>query len=152
MTTGAGSPVFIDTNVLVYASVVEAPHHAVALNAVQSREQAGQALWISRQVLREYLATLSRPQTFSMPLAPAVLTAQVRLFEARFRVAEDGPDVTARLLALLEQIPVGCRQVHDANIVATMLAYNVLDLLTFNAGDFQRFAGLITILPLPGGI
>ncbi len=40
MTTGAGSPVFIDTNVLVYASVVEAPLHAVALNAVQSRELA----------------------------------------------------------------------------------------------------------------
>ena len=31
------------------------------------------------------------------------------------------------------------KQVHDANIVATMLAHGVGRLLTFNVADFQRF-------------
>ena len=44
---------FVDTNVLVYASVMEAPLHGAALQAIQSHEQAGEILWISRQVLRD---------------------------------------------------------------------------------------------------
>ena len=33
---------------------------------------------------------------------------------------------------------VGGRQIHDANIVATMLAYGELRLLTFNVADSRR--------------
>lgn len=39
-------------------------------------------------------------------------------------------------------------QVHDANIVATMLAYGIPRLLTHNVDDFKRFAHLIAVLPL----
>lgn len=39
--------VFIDTNVLVYASIPESPLHSVALNAIQTLEQADRELWIS---------------------------------------------------------------------------------------------------------
>jgi predicted nucleic acid-binding protein len=41
------------------------------------------------------------------------------------------------------------RQVHDANVVATMLEHGVRRLLTFNAADFRRFARIIDIEPLP---
>ena len=41
------------------------------------------------------------------------------------------------------------RQVHDANIVATMLDCGVRRLLTFNVTDFRRFTPLINIDPLP---
>jgi predicted nucleic acid-binding protein len=148
MTSGGAEPVFIDTNVLVYANVTTAPLHREALEAIRGREQAGVELWISRQVLREYLATLSRPQTFTAPLPSTMLTAQVRLFEARFRVAEEGAGVTANLLMLLEQIPVGGGQVHDANIVATMQVHGLPRLLTANAADFARFGHLIAVVPL----
>ncbi len=56
MATTAASPMFLDTNVLVYAGVTSAPLHAAALHPIQGREQAGVTLWISRQVIREYLA------------------------------------------------------------------------------------------------
>jgi hypothetical protein len=36
-------------------------------------------------------------------------------------------------------VPLGRRQVHDANIVASMLAHGETRLLTFNAADFTRF-------------
>ena len=37
-------------------------------------------------------------------------------------------------------------QVHDANIVATMLAHGERRLLTFNGSDFQRFNDVIEIV------
>jgi predicted nucleic acid-binding protein len=38
------------------------------------------------------------------------------------------------------------RQVHDANIVATMLAHGERRLLTFNDAVFRRFAPLIEVV------
>jgi predicted nucleic acid-binding protein len=35
--------------------------------------------------------------------------------------------------------------VHDANIVATMLANGIARLLTFNVTDFRRFADLVAV-------
>lgn len=140
--------VFIDTNILVYASVPESPFHSVALNAIQSREQIEQELWISRQVLREYLATLTRPQAFTEPIPIVTLTAEIYFFQNRFRVAEDNFQVTERLLRLMEEISSGSKQVHDANIVAIMLVYGIPQILTHNTADFARFFELVTVLPL----
>jgi predicted nucleic acid-binding protein len=138
----------IDTNVLVYANVAEAPLHHAALQAIQAYEKAGQVLWTSRQVLREYLATLTRPGQFPTPPNIATLMTQVRHVTARFRVADEGPVVTERLLALLAAVSVGGAQVHDANIVATMQVYGIHHLLTHNVGDFTRFSAFITVVPL----
>jgi predicted nucleic acid-binding protein len=66
----------------------------------------------------------------------------------QFLVADDDLRVTQHLLALIQQIPTGGRQVHDANIVATMLVYQVSTVLTHNVEDFDRFAGVVTVLPL----
>src|SRR5436309_376299 len=118
MATTAADPVFVDTNVLVFANVASAPLHAAALAALAALHNAGVKVWLSRQILREYLATLTRPQTFAAPQPPAVLAAQVRTFQSLFHVAEDGPAVTAHLLNLLASFPTGGKQVHDANIVA----------------------------------
>ncbi len=146
--TGVGDKVFLDTNILVFSNATQAPLHQAARRAIQELYDAGAELWISRQVLREYLATLSRPQQFANPQPPAVLSADVRHFQDRFRVAEDSPRVTEQLLALMEQIAMGGKQVHDANIVATMLAYGIPSLLTHNTDDFVRFSGYITVLSL----
>jgi predicted nucleic acid-binding protein len=107
MATTAVDLVVVDTNVLVYTNVASAPLHAHAGATLLNLEAAGVALWISRQVLREYLAMLSRPQTFTNPLSPAVLAADVTRFQAQFHVAEDGPGVAASLLTLQTTIPIG---------------------------------------------
>jgi predicted nucleic acid-binding protein len=148
MMTGDANSVFLDTNILVYASIPESPLHLVAIETIQTLQEAGTELWISRQVLREYLATLTRPQAFTEPIPIATLIAEIRFFANRFRIAEDNLQVTERLLALMEQVPIGGRQVHDANIVATMQAYGIGQLLTHNVADFNRFSDFITLLPL----
>ena len=138
-------PLFVDTNVLVHANVAKAPCHGQALTALKTSHQAGHALWISRQVLREFAATTTRPQTFSKPSPPDVVIERIRYLEDRFHVADDSGAVTRHLVKLLGDFDIGGKQIHDANIVATMLAYDIRLLLTYNVDDFRRFGELITI-------
>ncbi|CAN5581013.1 type II toxin-antitoxin system VapC family toxin [soil metagenome] len=140
--------VFVDTNVLVYATVTTAPAHTAARQALADRRASGTELWISRQVLREYVAVLTRPQSFTRPASMTDVAADVRSFERQFRVADDTAPVTEQLLQLLEEVPKGGKQVHDVNIVATMLVHGVTTLLTGNASDFARFEPRITVEPL----
>ena len=148
MAMTAASPVFVDTNVLVYAMIPTAPLHAVARAALDELRRSGTELWTSRQVLREYIATVTRPQTWMTPLSAAGVAADVARFQTDFHIAEDGPAVTAELLRILSTVTVQGKQIHDANIVATMLGHAIPTLLTHNAVDFSRYAGLIAVLPL----
>lgn len=100
---------------------------------------------LSRQVLREYLAVVTRPQTWSVPLPRTQAIADVLELSRAFAILEDGPAVTPILLDLCRDVPEGGRQVHDANIVATLLAHGERRLLTFNDGDFIRFMPRIEI-------
>ncbi|MBN4006322.1 type II toxin-antitoxin system VapC family toxin [Nostoc sp. LPT] len=150
MVIGGGDPVFLDTNILVYASQIQSPFHQAAMETIQGFYDTGVELWISRQVLREYLAMLTRAQQFANSLPIAIVIQDLRYFYNRFRVAEDNSQVTERLLTLMEEIFSGGKQVHDTNIVATMLVYGISQLLTHNISDFARFSRLITVLPLQG--
>jgi predicted nucleic acid-binding protein len=148
MATTAADPVFVDTNALVYAAIPSSPFYSHAFAELDALRRAGVELWVSRQILREYLAVLSRPQPLTQPLPVTTLIAGVIRFQAQFRIAEDGPAVTSSLLALLGSIPSGGKQVHDVNIVATMQVHGLRRLLTHNTADFARFGALIQIEPL----
>jgi predicted nucleic acid-binding protein len=148
MMNGAGSALFVDTNVLIHANVVGSPLYSLAQQTILKYDQAGSQLWISRQVLREYLAALTRPQAYTNPIPIASLVADIIRFEAEFHVAEDNFQVTSNLLSLVSQTNIGGKHIHDANIVATMQAYGITRLLTENTVDFKNFSRLITVIPL----
>ncbi len=142
----AVDPTFVDTNVLVYASQKRSAFHARAVSCLQEARAGRRALWISRQVLREYLAAVTRPQHNQAPLPMAEAIADIERFERDFNVAEDGQEVFAELLRLLARVPVAGKQVHDANLAATMLTHGMTCLLTFNDADFRRFGSVIEIV------
>src|SRR6476660_8310791 len=125
MTMTAVERYFIDTNVLIFANLPSHPLHGVATTRLLALAAAGAELWVSRQVLREYLAGMTRPRTFTGSTTVAALVADIQRFEQTFRIAEDNAAVTANLLALLSAVTVIGRQVHDANIVATMQEYGI---------------------------
>ena len=137
---------FIDTNVLVRARFTAAPEHAVARGRLRSALGGIEPVRISRQVAREYLAVVTRPQTWSAPLAMPDALRDVDWFLSRFELLEDGPEVTRLLTLLCREVPVAGRRVHDANIVATMLAHAEDRLLTFDLQDFRRYDGRITLI------
>ena len=140
--------VFIDTNVLVYAKLALSPFHVAAETWLKRLEAQEVELRIGRQTLGEYLSAMTRPHTLTEQIPVPALIQDVRDFMERFQVAEDGGRVTVKLLSLMNEVPIGGKQVHDANIVATMLVYGIPRLLTHNGDDFKRFAHHVEIIPL----
>ena len=116
---------FVDTNVLVYARVMEAPDHDVARELLAQATTSDEPAQLSRQVLREYLAVMTRPQTWPVPLTRDQVLDDVERLAANFQILEDGPQVTEALVAL-------CREVPAAG--------------TFNVADFRCYGDRIDVL------
>lgn len=144
MITDAES-LFIDTNILIYANIATAPLHERALNAIVTAHHSKRSMWISRQVLREFIVVRTRPQTFAKISTPDSIIERVRYLEEHFQVADDTAAVTIQLIKLIGQYKIGGKQIHDANIVATMIAYDIPCLLTCNTKDFERFEEVVKI-------
>ena len=136
---------FVDSNVLIFASRPHAAMHAAAVSALEAAEAAGDELWISRQVVREFLVNLTRPGDPETPLDVAADLAEALC--VRFVVADETAGVATHLISLLRTVGFRGKNVHDANIVATMLAHGIPRLLTHNVKDFDRYAdaGLIAV-------
>ena len=137
--------VFVDTNILASALLPESPRYFHARGILRRLAEADAEVWISRQVIREYLATMTRYEPLWNDVTRATLIDSGRTLERHYFVAEDLPLVAEQLYFLLGQVPTGGKQVHDANIVATMIAYDVRTLLTYNLADFKRFSSFIEI-------
>ncbi len=122
-----------------------APNHEIAQVRLDFGLDSGEVS-ISRQIIREYLAVVTRPQAWSPPLSMTDALDDVLWMLNTFQILSDGPAVTNRLITLCREVPVGGRQIHDANIVATMLAHGERRLLTFNAADFRRYGSRIELV------
>jgi len=149
MVTPGVSHLFVDTNILVFATDAASPFQSAAETELEQWRKQGINLYISVQVLREYLAVTTRPALGQVapPDYPAIL-GNMASFRSEFHVLEDTTLVSAKLGELVQRFAVKGRQVHDANIAATMIIHGFQDLLTHNGGDFTRFSPLIIVHPL----
>lgn len=78
--------IFVDTNVLVYAETKTSPFYQSAKQKLNHYLNLHDNLWISRQVIREYMAKLSRSQNFSNPVPANQLAADIHKFTQIFSV------------------------------------------------------------------
>ena len=85
---------------------------------------------IRDRVLREYLSVLSRPQSNCDPILPATLLIWLAAWRDRCQVLDDNGAVMEILWSLFAATPFGGKQVHDANIVATMLRSSIMAAMT----------------------
>lgn len=141
--------VMLDANVLIAASDHDRPEHHQALQLLSHWPARGVSLCTSGQVLREYLSVATRPASrngLGIPLGHAV--ANARAFRSRTTILDDTDRVTERLLELLASIACTGKQVHDANVVATMLAHKVSAIVTMNLKHFARFDAVVTAISL----
>jgi predicted nucleic acid-binding protein len=142
-------PLFVDTNVWLYATDPASPFHTRALKALDTAQDRGTPLITSPQILREYLAVGTRPGVIAAGPSLADLLANVADIRMRCRLVDETEAVVDRLAALLDRIPTAYRRVHDANIVATMVTWNVSQLLTHNGAGFTLYRHLVAVVPLP---
>jgi predicted nucleic acid-binding protein len=80
-------------------------------------------------------------------LTGAEADVRAKLIESRFTLLPD----TARIQTEWRRLVVACSvsgvQVHDARLVAAMLAHGVTHLLTLNDQDFARYPGISVLHP-----
>jgi predicted nucleic acid-binding protein len=139
--------VFIDTNILIYATDDESPFHAKSLGILKKLMTDGINFAIGPQIIREYLAVLTRGLSPDHPTRSAALH-NVRKFIETFTLLNENSETVARLQTIMENVSIGGKQIHDANIVAVMQANGVKRLLTHNLDDFKKFDQAIDILGL----
>jgi len=138
--------VFVDTNILLRSTILQFPDYAIVKPFVDTYIARGTELWISGQIIREYFNQTTRPQTFMEQMHAEQIEIQYKKIRAVFKIAHETEAVIEQFVKLLQTYPTGGKQVHDANIVATMLVYEIETLLTLNVDDLKRFADKITII------
>ncbi|MDG6027952.1 MAG: PIN domain-containing protein [Candidatus Brocadia sp.] len=139
---------FIDTNILVYASDVNSRWCRKANQALKNAISGGYPLFISPQVLREYLSVATRSVTHEKTIPWDKIVKNHFRFQRAFKVLPEDIATAQKLGELVQKYHVSGKQVHDANIVATMLVHGIQSILTRNVDDFKRYKGLIKILLL----
>jgi len=146
-----GARVFADTNIVLRAFHDDLTEHE-RVRALFDRLIAEDAqIYINRQVIREYLVQATHPRTFVEPLPIESLTQHLRQIMRICTVLDETERVTEQLIKLISEHPTRGKQIHDANIVATMLVYEIDTLLTLNVDDLKRFGDKIRIVSLEEG-
>ncbi|MEK7700107.1 MAG: type II toxin-antitoxin system VapC family toxin [Planctomycetota bacterium] len=138
----------IDTNILVYASDANSPWYRKANQALKNAISGGVPLFISPQVLREYLSVATRSVTHEKTIPWGKINKNHLRFQQAFKVLPEDSATVQKLGELVQKYHVSGKQVHDTNIVATMLVHGIQSILTHNVDDFKRYKGLIKIVPL----
>lgn len=149
MATPVADRVVLDTNVLLAATDEERSDHQDAVTSLNEWPASGVVLYTSGQILREYLVVATRPvdhNGLGMPQAAAV--ANVRALRGRLRLMAEHDKVADRLADLLDAVDCTGKQVHDANVVATMLVHGVDTVITSNVEDFARFGDHVRVATL----
>ncbi len=143
-----GVKVFVDTNILLRAVLTDIEWHIEADALLKQMLQADAELWISGQVIREFIVQATHPRTLKAPLTIEEVVREIGMIEQLFQIADETAAVRTKLLSLLQSFPTQGKQIHDANIVATMLVNDIDTLLTINLDDFKRFAGTIKLISI----
>ncbi|MCY3719933.1 MAG: type II toxin-antitoxin system VapC family toxin [Anaerolineaceae bacterium] len=134
------SRVFVDSNILVYATFedYEIELHKECLAQLERYHSGGTELFISGQVIREYWAQATRLTIHGERRPIPWVLGHLERFRSMMQELDESAEVRDRLVSLVEIYAVRAQDVHDTNIVATMLAYRI-DTVYSNDGDFDRY-------------
>ena len=135
----------VDTNILVYVTDQASRLLGRATTALRDLGRRD-TIFVIRQTLRQYLAVMTRPQPTRQPFALREALDALDRLTRYVDILEDAAELWDVLRSLSSTHAFGSKQVHDANIVATMLTCGETRLLTFNTKDFRRFEPLIEII------
>jgi predicted nucleic acid-binding protein len=144
-----GEAIFIDTNLLIYATSDESPFQSRSVGLINRLMKDGIPCVISPQIIREYLVVFTRGLSPTDPVRAAALS-NIHKFLETFILLEENQQTVARLSAIVADGKAGGKQIHDANIIAVMLVHGVKRLVTHNIDDFEAYAQWIDILDLDG--
>ena len=139
-----------DTNILL--RFVDQNHilHPLVRAAIRKIRISGHRLRATPQNFVEFWNVATRPATRNgFGLTTQDTARRLHILERLFPIAPDTPTVYTEWRRLAITFNVGGVQVHDARLVAAMKVAGVTHILTFNTGDFARYAteGIVAVDP-----
>lgn len=142
----------LDTGVLLRLIDQGDALHEVAARAVDALLTRDEPLFVALQNIAELWSVATRPPSDNgLGLDPAALAARIdRAIEPICDILIEHEQHYAALRRLLTSYDVRGKQVHDARLVASMLTWNVISILTLNERHFQRFVpeGIAVYTPM----
>lgn len=137
-----------DTNLLLRLADPASPQHLIATESLARLFRQGDEVFLTAQNFIEFWAVATRPLNANGFGWTSERTArEVFELQRRFPLLTDSPEIFVRWLELVKEFSVTGKRVHDARLVAVLLAHNVENLLTFNTADFAAFSWLLCINP-----
>lgn len=133
--------ILIDTSILGRLANRSDSAHFTAQASVAQLHRNGEVLHLSAQNLIEFRNFATRPVVSNgLGLTSKEAAELASSFEEAFPLLPDIAAIFPAWKALVEEMEVIGKQVHDARLVAICHAHGVKNLLTFNLGHFQRMA------------
>ena len=143
----------VDTSLLIRQADVNSADRLLALQALARLTGRTEALRVVPQNMVEFWVVATRPQAVNgLGLSTADADTERHRLEALFPMLPDPPDLYVRWVSLVNQFGVSGKPAHDARIVAAMLAHGITHILTFNGGDFRRYAALGIVVVDPESV
>ncbi len=142
------SDYLLDTNLLLRFCDTASSQHPIAINAIATLLKRGEQVFVTAQNLIEFWAVATRPKSANgFDWTPQQTEQEINRLLNLFLFLEDSPVIFTHWQKLVLQYAVSGKQVHDARLVAAMLAHGISQLVTFNTTDFVRYSNIILIKP-----
>ncbi len=140
--------ILVDTNILIRLAEPADLDHTTTVDAAAALRAQGHELCVVPQNLYEFwvVSTRSAGQN-GRGKTPDEVTAEFAFLKTHFTLLPDTPAVFPEWEKLVASYKVIGKPAHDARLVGAMFAHGVAHLLTFNDGDFRRYAGITVLAP-----
>lgn len=146
--------VFVDSNVFLHYAYpnigydlpeIKQQKFEACRQQLDSYLSGGTQIWINGQVIREFWRNASLIRTHRRQIPLESVRQELNRILGTVTLVDNNQEVINQLLVLLQDFTIRGTAIHDANIVATMLAYNIDGICTLD-NDFHRYRRLITIV------
>jgi toxin-antitoxin system PIN domain toxin len=139
----------IDTNILLYASDQESPHHERAKRFLESRGEDPDLLCLSWVTLMGYQRIATHPSIFRNPLSAQLAWGNVTSLLAlpRSRVITEQEGFEQEYERVSQAIGVKGNLVPDAHLAVILQQHGVSKIYTADT-DFRKFGFLNVVNPL----
>lgn len=139
----------VDTNILLRFLLPNDPAYSVIRRAVGILKSRRERVVTTPQNIAEFWNVCTRPPTArgGLGLTVEATERRLRLLERHFRVLPDDPEIYNHWKSLVTTHNVMGVQVHDARLVASMIANGITNILTANVADFTRYPGITVRSP-----
>jgi predicted nucleic acid-binding protein len=133
--------IFLDTNVLIYQTFedFDREKHEIVCRVLEELSENNYKIYISSQILREFFSISTNNKFFEKPLEVEEALSKIEEFCNNFEVVYDSDLSITKLKQIVSKYRIRKKNVHDANIVAAMMANQIDEIFTLNTRDFSQY-------------